>query len=30
MAIFVLKRMRQKLVTRSGGEAAWTAKAQPT
>ena len=30
MAIFVLKPMRQRLVTRRGGEAAWAARAQPT
>jgi OFA family oxalate/formate antiporter-like MFS transporter len=30
MAIFVLKRMRQRLVTRSGGAAVWPAGAQPT
>jgi len=30
MAIFVLKRMRQRLVTRSGGAAAWPAGAQAT
>jgi len=30
MAIFILRRMRQRLVARPDGEAAWAARAQPT
>jgi len=30
MAIFVLRRMRQRLVARPDGEAAWAVRAQPT